>query len=199
MESSIRKVIKYAVPFVILPMVVIIGGLYAREKFNAYIIMIVSLLTLALLIFGSEKKGKGSGKVVLISIFTALAIIGRFIPIVKPVVAIIIIGGIYLGAESGFAIGAFAALISNFSFGQGPWTPFQMLGWGLIGLIAGLCSKPFRKHRIPVYIYGAVCGVFYSVLMPDRAERRKTQGIQRHSRSGAAGHRDDEHDLSDPG
>ena len=165
MESSIRKVIKYAVPFVILPMVVVIGGLYAREKFNAYIIMIVSLLTLALLIFGSEKKGKGSGKVVLISIFTALAIVGRFIPIVKPVVAIIIIGGIYLGAESGFAIGAFAALMSNFSFGQGPWTPFQMLGWGLIGLIAGLCSKPFRKHRIAVYIYGAVCGVFYSVLM----------------------------------
>ena len=65
MESSIRKVIKYAVPFVILPMVVIIGGLYSREKFNAYIIMIVSLLTLALLIFGSEKKGKGSGKVVM--------------------------------------------------------------------------------------------------------------------------------------
>ncbi len=161
----VKRIIKYAIPFVLIPAIIVIGGLYAREKFNAYIIMVVSLLTLALLIFGSEKKGKGSGRVVLIAIFTALAVVGRFIPIVKPVVAIIIIGGIYLGAESGFAIGSFAALISNFSFGQGPWTPFQMLGWGLIGLVAGLLSGIFRKNRISVYFYGAICGIFFSFLM----------------------------------
>lgn len=164
-NPKVRRVIRYAIPFALLPVLVIIGSIYAREKMSAYIIMAVTLLTLALLIFGSEKKGKGSGRAVLIAIFTALAIVGRFIPIIKPVCAIIIIGGIYLGAESGFAIGAFAALISNFSFGQGPWTPFQMLGWGLIGLIAGLCSGWFRKNRTAVYIYGGLCGIMYSFLM----------------------------------
>ena len=164
-NPKISRVLRYVIPFLLLPVTVVIGSMYAREKMSAYIILAVTVLTLALLIFGSEKKGKGSGRAVLIAIFTALAIVGRFIPIVKPVCAIIIIGGIYLGAESGFAIGAFAALISNFSFGQGPWTPFQMLGWGLIGLIAGLCSGLFRKNRIAVYIYGGFCGILYSFLM----------------------------------
>ena len=38
------------------------------------------------------------------------------------------------GAAPGFAVGALAALVSNFWFGQGPWTPWQMAGWGLCGM-----------------------------------------------------------------
>ena len=34
----------------------------------------------------------------------------------------------------GFAVGALAAPISNIWLGQGPWTAWQMAGWGLVGL-----------------------------------------------------------------
>ena len=36
-------------------------------------------------------------------------------------------------AAPGFAVGALAAPISNIWLGQGPWTPWQMAGWGLAG------------------------------------------------------------------
>ena len=54
-----------------------------------------------------------------------------------------------MGGEAGFLTGSMAALISNFYFGQGPWTPFQMLAWGLIGLASGLLHTPLKKIRIP--------------------------------------------------
>ena len=50
---------------------------------------------------------------------------------------VIMLTAMYLGSEAGFLTGAMAALLSNFYFGQGPWTAFQMLAWGLIGWIAG--------------------------------------------------------------
>ncbi|MBQ8440150.1 MAG: ECF transporter S component, partial [Clostridia bacterium] len=88
-----------------------------------------------------------------------------FIPFFKPVTAITMLSAIYLGSEAGFATGAFAALLSNFYFGQGPWTPFQMLAWGLIGLIAGILSKPLQKSRVLLLICGAVSGILFSMVM----------------------------------
>ena len=74
---------------------------------------------------------------VIAAVITALCVVGRFIPFFKPIAALTIIAAVYLGGETGFMVGAMAALMSNFYFGQGPWTPFQMLAWGMIGLIAG--------------------------------------------------------------
>ena len=62
-----------------------------------------------------------SRRMVLVAIMTALSIAGRFIPMFKPVTAISIITGAYLGGGSGFLVGALSALLSNFYFGQGPW------------------------------------------------------------------------------
>ena len=61
--------------------------------------------------------------------------------------------------------GALTAVLSNFYFGQGPWTPFQMFTWGLIGLFAGLLSEPLKKSRIFLCLYGIAAGVLFSMLM----------------------------------
>jgi energy-coupling factor transport system substrate-specific component len=79
----------------------------------------------------------------IVATLAALAALGRdafaAIPDVKPITAIVLVGGIAFGAGPGFAIGAISALASNILLGQGPWTPWQMLGWGLVGLFgAGL-------------------------------------------------------------
>ena len=78
-------------------------------------------------------------------VLAALAAAGRMVfaavPSFKPVSAIAIIAGVALGRRSGFMAGALAALASNFFFGQGPWTPWQMYAWGLVGWGAGALSS----------------------------------------------------------
>ena len=82
---------------------------------------------------------------------TALSVSGRFLfamlPGFKPVTAIIIITALYFGAQAGFMTGALTALISNIYFGQGSWTPFQMLAWGIVGLLGGILSGYLKKNK----------------------------------------------------
>lgn len=84
-------------------------------------------------------------------VLAALAAAGRIlfapIPDFKPVSAIAIIAGVAFGRKSGFMVGALAALASNFFFGQGPWTPWQMYAWGLVGYGAGLLAMVPAKRR----------------------------------------------------
>ncbi len=102
---------------------------------------------------------------VIISIMIALAVVGRFIPFFKPVAALTIISAIYIGIDAGFLVGSLSILLSNFYFGQGPWTPFQMLAFGLIGLIAAMLNEPLRKSRVFLLIFGAVSGFLLSAVM----------------------------------
>src|SRR5438309_4926347 len=81
--------------------------------------------------------------VALVATLAAFAALGRIafaaLPNVKPTTDIVLISGYALGAGPGFVVGALAGLTSNFFFGQGPWTPWQMAAWATAGLIgAGL-------------------------------------------------------------
>ena len=62
--------------------------------------------------------------------------------------------------EAGFVTGAAAGLISNFFFGQGPWTPWQMLGFGLVGFLGGVLFSGRKVQLVPLLLYG-----FFSVLI----------------------------------
>lgn len=103
-------------------------------------------------------------EVVVIAVMAAIAVTGRvaffMLPHFKPLAAIVIITGISLGAESGFLTGALAGFVSNFFFGQGPWTPWQMFSFGIIGFLAGILFRGKRncwKHyRVWVCIYGGL-------------------------------------------
>ena len=125
----------------------------------------VAALAVVLFLAGFERKAVGSRRLVIVSVMTALCITGRFIPLFKPITALTIITAMYLGGESGFLVGAMAALLSNFYFGQGPWTAFQMLAWGLIGLFAGYLAQPMKKHRALLLLYGVLSGLVYSRAM----------------------------------
>ena len=108
-------------------------------------------------------------ELVLLSTMTALAVAGRaafyWLPQCKPVCAIVILTAVAFTPEAGFVTGAAAGLISNFFFGQGPWTPFQMLAWGLIGYFAGWIAPLLRRYPAALYGYGVLSGVFFSFLM----------------------------------
>ena len=154
-NAAVRRVLRTVIPFVLIPAVVIAGAVLLGGNY-VYVILAVAVLSILLFLCGFEKKKTGSRR---------LAVVGRFIPLFKPVAALTAICGIYLGPEAGFLCGALSALISNFYFGHGPWTPFQMLAWGLIGLFAGLMCEILKKNRAALYIFGALSGVFFSLVM----------------------------------
>lgn len=135
-----------------------------------YIISIlIAVGAMVLVLARLDKRKTNVRRIVLIAVMTALSIVSRFIfaavPAFKPMAAIIILTGMYLGCEAGFMCGALTAFLSNFYFGQGPWTPFQMVAFGLVGVTAGLLASSLKKRRIVLVIYGIVAGIFYSFFM----------------------------------
>ncbi len=107
-------------------------------------------------------------------VLAALAAAGRIlfapIPDVKPVSAICIVAGAVFGRQSGFMVGALAALVSNFFFGQGAWTPWQMYAWGLVGYLAGVLfygqeSRVRAERPWGVYIYGFCAALLFGLVM----------------------------------
>ena len=110
-------------------------------------------------LFAFEGRKPGAREVVLLSALCAAAVAGRMafgaIPQFKPVVALVIITGACLGGETGFLLGALTAFVSNFYFGQGPWTPWQMFAWGLIGFISGVAFRfGAIKSRFSLCVFG---------------------------------------------
>ncbi|HYG96114.1 MAG TPA: prenyltransferase/squalene oxidase repeat-containing protein [Solirubrobacterales bacterium] len=108
--------------------------------------------------------------VALVAALAALAIAGRIafaaFPNVKPTTDIVIFAGYALGGAPGFAVGALAALVSNFWFGQGPWTPWQMAGWGLCGVLgAALALGTRNAGRLTLAATCAFAGILYGALL----------------------------------
>lgn len=164
-QSGFKTALRVLIPLLVIPALVFFGAfLFSAQR---YLIISLGVAILSLLLFytGIEEKKIGSRRMVLTAIFTALTVVSRFIPVFKPVTALTVIAAVYLGAESGFLVGSLSALISNIWFGQGPWTPFQMLSWGLIGLFAGYLHEPLKKHRWALLLYGVLAGVFFSFIM----------------------------------
>ncbi len=164
-DPRLRSIIKLVVPFVLVPGCVLLGISVFHEKRYAFISLCIAVLSVVLFAAGFDKKKTGTRRLVIVSVLIALSIAGRFIPIFKPVTALTVLTGIYLGAESGFLAGSLTAALSNFYFGQGPWTPFQMLAWGLLGFFAGLMSRALKKSRPLLFLYGIFAGAAYSFIM----------------------------------
>lgn len=165
-----KKIVSIVCLLVAIPLIIICGSVLFHEKQYAFISFAVVILSLIPFVMKIENDERiTTVRIVLTAVMTALSVVGRFafsyVPHFKPVTAIVIIAGIYLGAESGFLCGALSAVISNFIFGQGAWTPFQMLAWGLIGFFAGVLSQKMTEHKLLLYIYAAVSGVTYSLLL----------------------------------
>jgi energy-coupling factor transport system substrate-specific component len=108
--------------------------------------------------------------VALVAALAALAIAGRIafaaFPNVKPTTDIVVFAGFALGAAPGFAVGALAALVSNFWFGQGPWTPWQMAGWGMCGVLGAAVGLGWRNAgRLTLAAVCGLAGIAYGALL----------------------------------
>jgi len=134
-------------------------------------------LSFALLIFSMlpfyirfEQKELNAEEIVLIAIISALAAVGRVpfaaLPNVQPTSFIIIMAALTFGKEVGFLAGNTAALVSNIFLGQGPWTPWQMFCWGMMGFSAGLLKDtPLMKTKTGLCVFGFVWAFLFGWIM----------------------------------
>ena len=129
------------------------------------------LAALAVLAAGAawlEGSSASAKDLTLVATLGGLAAAGRVlfapVPEVQPVTVIVVAAGVALGPKRGFAVGALAALASNFFLGQGPHTPWQMLAWGGCGLAAGL-ARPLLRRRLVFAAFCFLLGFAYGTLM----------------------------------
>lgn len=117
-----------------------------------------------------EWRSLDSRELVLLALLTAIAAVSRVpfagLPSVQPTTFVIIVTAVVFGAESGFVVGAGAALVSNIFLGQGPWTPWQMLSWGLVGLTAGVLRRtPVMRWKSLRLLFGFIWGFLFGWIM----------------------------------
>lgn len=146
-----------AIPLTIWGGMKIAGG--RRYMVTSFLIIAETMLPFFLVFEGRKPKAR---ELVILSVLSALAIGGRAVffalPGFKPVAAMVILTGVAFGGEAGFMVGAMTMFCSNILFGQGAWTPWQMLAMGVIGLIAGVLFRKGLLHRdrISLSIYGGL-------------------------------------------
>ena len=136
--------------------------------------MCIIVISIFIFLWSFEKRKPKTREIVTLAVMTALAVVGRLAffmtPQVKPCAAIIIITGVMLGRQSGFLCGALTAFVSGFFFGQGPWTPWQMIAFGIIGFLSGvLFSKKnikyaYNKWIISIYGFLATFVIYGFIL-----------------------------------
>ena len=142
-----------------LPVLLVVWQVCFADTTSWYLVAAVLLLLSALPFFlHLERKPISAREMALLSVLTALAVVSRavfyLIPQVKPIAAVVIVAGMCLGPFSGYMVGALSAFLSNFLFGQGIWTPFQMVALGLVGLLAGMLLRPGRVNRWVLALVG---------------------------------------------
>lgn len=134
-----------------------------KYYFISLVIIIYSLLPFFMVFEGRKPQVR---ELVVLATMVALATAGRaaffMIPSFKPIIAIVIISAIAFGGEAGFLVGAMTMVVSNFLFGQGPWTPWQMFAMGFIGFLSGILYRIglLPTKRLSLCIYGFLVTVF---------------------------------------
>ena len=156
--------------FLFIMMLVLLGLNYIWEDSYLGFSFGLVLLALSLFLFRFETRKVEPRELVLLAVLASIAAVGRIpfasLPSVQPTTFVIMMSGYVFGAESGFVIGAVAALASNMIMGQGPWTPWQMVAWGLVGLTAGLLRNTlFMKRRWGQIVFGVIWGYLFGWIM----------------------------------
>jgi len=138
---------------------------FVKERGAFYGVISAIVLLCGASIYEFERSNPGAGGITLLSVLCALAVAGRAaffaVPNFKPTLAIVIIAGAALGSNAGFIVGNIAMLVSNFIFGQGTWTVFQMFAAGAVGFIAGFIGDRTEKrgYRVLLSLFGAVSAI----------------------------------------
>ena len=139
---------------------------------GALAVLLAAIAALVVVAAWLERSPGSAKDLTLVATLAGLAAAGRVlfapVPGVQPATVIVAASGVALGPKRGFTVGALAALASNMILPQGPHTPWQMLAWGLCGLLAGLVRRALERRLAFVvfcfflgYLYGTITDVWH--------------------------------------
>ncbi|MBR6275166.1 MAG: ATP-binding cassette domain-containing protein [Lachnospiraceae bacterium] len=160
--------------FLLVPATVFFGSVMLdnRKYYFVSLLVMLELLLPAYIIYEARKPG--AIEIVVIASMCALTVTGRVIfymlPTIKPVIALVMMAGLAFGPLDGMIVGASSMLVSNMFFGQGPWTPWQMSVFALIGFLSGLIGRnqKVRDNRVMMCAVGVLMTivVFGGIMNP---------------------------------
>ena len=173
-KISRRTWISLAGFIVITPILLFI--LVSRYHGRQYLMFSLFIVLYAMIPFFMVFEGRKPQprEMMVISVLAAIGVAGRaafyMIPNFKPIAAVVIITGVSFGGEAGFLVACIIMLVSNMFMGQGPWTPWQMFAYGMIGFLAGILFRKgvLKPKRISLCIYGflSVFFIFGGIMNP---------------------------------
>ncbi|MHC6181190.1 ECF transporter S component [Clostridium sp. JNZ X4-2] len=156
---------KKAIIAVTAAIIIVLMALTVKSDFQTGVsamCMVGVFVILFLSYFYFEKSNAGTKEIAIIATLSAFATVGRIafapIPNVKPVTFLVALTGFVFGPYEGFLVGSTTAFLSNIFFGQGPWTPWQMFSWGLVGIVAGFWGK--KGKEVSALKFSVVCFLF---------------------------------------
>lgn len=170
-----RLLVSSLILLFLVPLTIYAGIAFLGDRKYMFISILILLYTIIPFFMVFEKRKPKARELVMIAVMSALAACGTLacfmmIPF-QAGTALVIVAGIALGPEEGFLVGALARFVCNFFMGHGPWTPWQMVCWGLLGLLAGFVfnkidlekpkSRSFQIVLGPVLCVGLSIGVAY--------------------------------------
>ncbi len=164
-KLSRRTVAAAALIVLLIPATLFAGEFYmggGKYYFISLLVLIECMVPFFLIFEGRKPQAR---ELVLIASLCAIGVAGRaaffMLPQFKPVMAVVILSGVALGAETGFLVGAVTMLVSNMLFGQTPLTPWQMFAMGIIGFLSGLLFRKglLRRTRGSLCVFGALCAI----------------------------------------
>jgi len=149
-----------------IPLTIYIGVYYLGDRKYYFISMLIILETMLPFVLVFEGRKPQARELIVIAVLCAVGVAGRaaffMLPQFKPVAAVVIIAGVAFGGEAGFLVGAVTAFVSNMFFGQGPWTPWQMFAFGIIGFLAGVLFRKgiLRRNTAALCVFGGLATFF---------------------------------------
>jgi len=166
--STLMIVASVAMAGVLVYMAIFMSDLLT--EYAAFLSFILVLLIIGVIFAEFEESSITSKEVALIGILAAITAASRIpfaaLPSIQPCTFLIIMTGLVFGVLAGAMVGSLTALVSNFFFGQGPWTAWQMLGWSMVGIVAGYVGRKYPNFGAKeIILLGIVLGEAYNLLL----------------------------------
>lgn len=167
-----RTLVAALLIFLAIPAAIVAGFTLFNDRSYILISWIILAMTIAPFFMVFENRKPKAREIVLIAMMSAFTIcvqlVCRMTIPLRAGTAIIIACGVALGPEAGFLIGSLSRFVLNFYEGQGPWTPWQMFCWGLLGFLAGLAfnraTVEKRNSRAFKVVMGPVLCIVFAVI-----------------------------------
>ena len=168
-----RTIVSTFIIFIIIPITIFIGIKYLNDKLYKLIGLLIIFYTMLPFFMVFEKRRPKARELVIIAVMSALTTVGNRMAFMltpfQPGTAMVMLSGISFGPEAGFLVGAISRFLVNFFAGHGPWTPWQMFCWGILGFISGLIFNKAEvdklKSRNFQIIIGPVLSIVISILI----------------------------------